>query len=215
MADGTTDQQTQQDQTQVATKTNSDGQADGQQANQDQNQNQDQTTDTTLMDGKGKADETGKAQGAPEKYEFVAPEGQEFDAEFIKSYEATARELDLPQDKAQKIIDKISPVLQERQIAQLNAIREEWAESSRTDKEFGGEKIEENMAIAKKALDQFGTPELKDLMNKSGLGNHPEMIRFFYRAGKTISPDTFVGGTKEGKTGPMDFNTLADKLYSK
>jgi hypothetical protein len=206
------DETQQQDQTQVATNTNSDGQGSGQADDQARG---DQNTDTTLMDDKGQADDTGKAQGAPEKYEFVAPEGQEFDAEFIKAYEATARELDLPQDKAQKIIDKISPVLQERQIAQLNAIRAEWAESSRTDKEFGGEKIEENLAVAKKALDQFGSPELKDLMNKSGLGNHPEMIRFFYRAGKSISPDTFVGGTKEGKTEPMDFNTLADKLYSK
>ena len=41
----------------------------------------------------------------------------------------------------------------------------------------------------------FGTPELRDVLNMTGLGNHPEIIRAFYRAGKAISEDAFVSGS--------------------
>jgi hypothetical protein len=43
-------------------------------------------------------------------------------------------------------------------------------------------------------MDAFATPELRTLLNESGLGNHPEIIRAFYRAGKAISEDGFVAG---------------------
>lgn len=155
-----------------------------------------------------------KPEGAPETYEFKAPEGQEFDPEFLKAFSETAKELNLTQDNAQKLIDKVSPVIQQQQTARIEAIRTEWAESSKVDKEFGGDKLNENLGVAKQALDKFGTPELKELINASGLGNHPEMIRFFYRTGKALAPDTFVGGHKEGKAAPKSFNDFADKLYS-
>ena len=161
-----------------------------------------------------KAGNTSK-QGAPEAYEFQAIEGQEFDPEVMKSFSEIAKELDLPQDAAQKVLDKVAPKILERQMQALETARNEWAESARTDKEFGGDKLNDNLVVAKKALDSFGTPELRKLLNESGLGNHPEMIRMMYRAGKAISEDRFVGGTRGGqKSGPKGFNDLASALYS-
>lgn len=135
-----------------------------------------------------------KPAGAPEKYEFVAPEGKQYDSKMLGTYAEAARELNLPQDAAQKMLDKLAPAVQARQAEQLQAAREEWAAGTRADKEFGGAKLDENLATAKKALDTFGSPELRALLNESGLGNHPEVIRLFYRAGKSISEDRFVGG---------------------
>jgi hypothetical protein len=152
---------------------------------------------------------------APEAYEFKAEEGREFDPEVLKSFSEIAKELDLPQDAAQKMLDKVAPKIMERQMQALEAVRNEWAESARTDKEFGGDKLNDNLVVAKKALDSFGTPELRKLLNESGLGNHPELIRLMYRAGKAISEDRFVGGTRGGqKSGPKGFNDLASALYS-
>ena len=153
------------------------------------------------------------AEGAPETYEFKPAEGQEFDPEFIKVYSEVAKGLDLTQDKAQTLLDKLSPVIQERQVARLTAIRKEWTEASTIDSEFGGEKLNENLGIAKQALDKFGTPKLKELLNTSGIGDHPEVIRFFFRAGTALSSDKFVGGTLEGKGAPKTFNDLAAVLY--
>lgn len=133
-------------------------------------------------------------QGAPETYTFQAPEGTTLDEAVLESFSAVAKELDLPQDKAQMVLDKMAPVLATRQVEQLQAARETWAETSRADKEFGGEKLDENLAVAKKAMDAFATPELRTLLNESGLGNHPEVIRMFYRTGRAMSEDRFVTG---------------------
>lgn len=141
-----------------------------------------------------KADDKSKpAEGAPEEYEFKAPDGgSEFDPQVLGAFSEVAKELNLPQDKAQQILDKVAPVIQARQTEQLQAAQTEWVQQSQADKEFGGEMLQENLAVAKKALDAFGSPELHKLLNESGLGNHPEIIRTFYRAGKAISEDHFI-----------------------
>jgi hypothetical protein len=134
-------------------------------------------------------------QGAPEKYEdFKAPEGVTFDKDVIGKFSEVAKELNLPQDKAQLLLDKMGPTIIARQAEQLKAVRAGWQGQAKVDKEFGGDKLTENLAVAKKAIETFGTPELRTLLDESGLGDHPEVIRFAYRAGKAISEDGFVAG---------------------
>jgi hypothetical protein len=160
--------------------------------------------------------EAAKPAGAPDKYAFKAPEGREFDSEVITNFSEVAKELNLTNEAAQKILDKMGPTLASRQESQVKAIRQEWVATAKADAEFGGEKLVSNLATAKKALDTFGTAELRTLLNQSGLGDHPEVIRFMYRAGKAISEDSFVGGAPaNGKSkGPMTFDDAANALYS-
>jgi hypothetical protein len=142
-----------------------------------------------------------KPEGAPEAYAFVAPEGKAYDPNILTAFEASAKEANLTQEAAQKLLDTMSPKIAERQQEQVLAINKEWLETSKADKEYGGDALDVNLGIAKKALDKFGTPELAKLLGTTGLGNHPEIIRAFYRAGKAISEDTFVGGAAPaGKT---------------
>lgn len=164
----------------------------------------------------GEAKAEAEAKAAPEKYEFKAPEGKQFDAEVLTAYSEVARELNLSQEAAQRVLDAMAPKMAERQVAQIEAVQRGWIDSAKSDKEFGGEKLPENLGVAKKALDAFGTTELRTLLNESGLGNHPEVIRFMFRAGKAISEDRMVtGGRGEAKSaGPRSFNDLADALYS-
>src|SRR5690606_12960663 len=56
-------------------------------------------------------DATPTVSEQPESYEFKAPEGRTFDAEVLKAYSEVARELKLPQESAQKVLDKVAPVL--------------------------------------------------------------------------------------------------------
>lgn len=150
----------------------------------------------------------GKPAGAPENYEFNVPEGYDANGELFGKFKETAKELNLTQEQAQKLID-LDLQRFSGQSELLERTRNEWAEQSKNDKEFGGDKLAENLALSKKALDTFGTPELKTLLNESGLGNHPELIRLMVRAGKAISEDRFVtGGQGSPQTGD------ARKLYS-
>lgn len=169
-----------------------------------------QTTEAKPADGAESASEQAKPPGAPEKYEFKPAEGQpEFDQKTIEQFSDVARELNLPQDAAQKVLDKMAPVLAARQTEAIEAIRTQWADDAKADKEIGGDKLDENLATAKKAIDQFGTPELRTLLDQSGLGNHPEVIRAFYRAGKAISEDRFVSG-QGSQTGQQ---SMAQRMY--
>lgn len=134
---------------------------------------------------------------APEAYAFAAPEGVTLDAAAVEEFSAIAAELGLEQGKAQAIAD-IAVKMQQRQVEAQAALVTSWVEQVKVDKEIGGEKFAENLALARKALDSFGTPELQDVLNMTGLGNHPEVIRAFYKAGKAISEDRFIPGTPKG-----------------
>lgn len=150
-----------------------------------------------------------KGEGAPEAYDFATPEGEVLHEAVITQFSEVAKELNLSQEAAQKLIDKMAPAITANQNAAYAAVREGWAQETATDTEFGGEHLAENLAVAKKALDTFGTPELKQLLNDTGLDNHKEVIRVFYRAGKLISEDSFVGG----RGGNAD-QASAQRLYS-
>ena len=169
---------------------------------------------TLLGDGAAQAgdaaeqtkDEGEKPEGAPEQYEWAAPEGVTLDESVMGSLSEVAKELNLSQDAAQKLVDKMAPAMAQRQAAQVQAMQAEWRESSSGDAEFGGAKLAENMAVAKKALDAFATPEFRQLLEQTGMGNHPEVIRTFYRAGKAISEDGLVSGS--APKAPRDARSL-------
>lgn len=164
-------------------------------------------------DGQVEGDKDGdKPTGAPENYEdFKAPEGIALDAEVADEFKTLAKELNLPQDAAQKVADLGGKLAQKWAGQQTEAIQKaqsEWVTGTKADKEIGGDQLQANLSVAKKALDAFGTPELRTLLNDSGLGNHPEVIRVFYRAGKAISEDRVLTG---GATQPV--KTAAKTLF--
>lgn len=150
--------------------------------------------------------EAAAVDAPPAEYVFTAPEGMEYDAETMGVYAEAAREAGLSQEKADLILGKLAPHMAEKQAQALVQAREDWAASAKADKEYGGEKLAESLGTAKKALDAFGTPELQTLLNESGLGNHPEIIRFMVRAGRAISQDTFVPAGRQ--TGEGDARRL-------
>lgn len=140
---------------------------------------------------------------APENYEFVSPEGLTLDTEVISAFEGVARDLDLPKDKAQSVIDRVAPVIAARQTAAFEATKTEWGNQAKADKEFGGDAFTENLAVAKLAMDEHFAPDFKAFLESTGLGNHPEMIRGLYRIGKTLSQDGAIRGRQAaGQTDP-------------
>ena len=178
-----------------------------------------QVSDETSVVSETSEQET--KQGAPDNYEFnskVADAPQELDSEVLTAFGDVAKELDLPQEDAQKVLDKVAPVIQERQAKMLEQVRADWASESQSDEEFGGEALTENLNVAKQALDAFGTDAFKSLLQETGFGNHPEIIRFMYRAGKAISEDSYVGNSEganpRGSNIPKHFNGIANALYS-
>lgn len=144
--------------------------------------------------------EAAEPEGAPEEYAaFEAPEGVTLNAELVSELAALAKEDNLPQGKAQKYVDlavKLQTQQAEAFAQRVTETREAWVEAARTDKEYGGDKINESLATAKKALTTYGSDGLTALLNETGLGNHPEIIRLLVKVGKSVSDDSFVGSGK-------------------
>lgn len=144
--------------------------------------------------------------GAPEKYEFKAPEeGQELDKGALEVFEPIARELNLSNEQAQKLVDvygsKIMPAINKQLAEGWQKQTEQWAETVKADKELGSA---ESIGAAQKAMDKFGSPELKQYLEESGLGNHPELIRIFACVGKAMSEDGLVTGNSNGSKSAAD-----------
>ncbi|HCB1653157.1 TPA: peptidase [Citrobacter farmeri] len=141
--------------------------------------------------------EDDKPEGAPEKYEFQAAEGVELDTEALRDFEPVARDLNLTNEQAQKLVDvypKILAGVQQRQVEAWQQTTEQWAADVKADKEIGGDKLPSNLSAAQRALDQFGTPELKTYLNDTGLGNHPDLVKAFVKIGKAMSEDKVLSG---------------------
>ncbi|CNE70860.1 peptidase [Yersinia kristensenii] len=159
-----------------------------------------------------KANKEKKESGAPEKYEFTAPaEGQDIDAEALATFEPVARELGLSQEQAQKLVDiygkDIVPKLQQKQAEAWQQQTEQWGNDVKADKEIGGDKLTANIGMAQKALDQFGTPELRTYLEQTGLGNHPDLVRFCVKIGKSMGEDSMVMAGNGGQ------RSAAEVLY--
>lgn len=149
-------------------------------------------------------------QPTPEPdYSFEMPEGVELDKSGVDEFTAIAKELKLPADAAKKLVGLEVKRVQAQQQAHATLV-ESWAEQVKADKDLGGEKLQENLAVARKAIDAFGSPELKELLNSTGLGNHPEVVKAFLKAGKAISEDGFVRGQPKSAATESD---LAKSLF--
>ena len=158
-----------------------------------------------------KTEDTTKAAEADPVYEFKLPEGvQGFDQPVLDKFTTIAKETKVSPEVAQKFLDLAA---EQRLALDNNRVEmvKGWAESVKTDKEIGGDKLTENLATAKKAID-LGPPELKDLLNVSGLGNHPAVVKWAIAVGKALSEDRFVPGSKAPAGADK---TAAQRLYDK
>ncbi len=144
--------------------------------------------------------------GAPEKYEFKAPEeGQKLDKGALEVFEPIARELNLNNEQAQKLVDvygsKIMPAIQKQINDGWQKQTEQWVKTVKADEELGSN---ESIGAAQKALDTYGSDNLKLYLTETGLGNHPEIIRAFAKIGKAMSEDGLVTGNSNGSKSAAD-----------
>lgn len=158
-------------------------------------------------ESKDSEDASKDTEGAPTEYaDFTVPEEMGIDQTALEAFVPVAKELNLTQDQAQKLIDLQTDFVQKNAEAQMNAwakTQTEWRDAVKADTEVGGDAMDEKVALAKKALDKVGTPELRALLDATGTGNNLEFIRFFARVGGLIGDDAMHFGGASGD-GPQD-----------
>lgn len=174
--------------------------------------NEGKTPEEIEAEAKAKAEADKAAEGAPEEYaEFTMPEGIELDTEMAAEFKGAAKDLNLTQEAAQRMVD-LAAKMRQRDVEAIVNLRAEWVDQTKSDKEIGGDKLDATLGVARKAVDAYGSPAFKELLNQSGLGNHPEVVRFMANVGKTVSEDKVVKGNGQPTT-PQ--GTLAARIFSK
>lgn len=173
------------------------------------------SSEDSQSEGKENAEGNKEQQdGAPESYEqFTVPDGMVLNEAALEAFTPLAKEHNLNQADAQKFVDMYSQIKQQEAQAQSDQWAEaegKWTTDRENDKEYGGEKYQENLGIAKRTLDKFGSPALTSFLEQSRAGNHPEVVRLFYRIGKELGED---GVTNTNNSGGDGEKSPAQVLY--
>lgn len=161
-------------------------------------------------------DETSLPTDAPGDYDLKAPEGLAIAPEHVEMAVPVFRELGLSNDDANKLMPLAAKYAE--------SIVEQWNRESETefgnwkrdlfkqaqaDPEIGGAKWNESIGLAARALEKLGAPPgspLRKLLDDTGVGNHPEMIRVFARARRLLDGKA----APAARTGPR---SAAETLY--
>ncbi len=187
------------------------------------------TTETTETDGTDESTDQGTEDeettaGAPENYEtFTLPEGMTVSEEDANAFGEVAKELNLSQEQAQKLVELEGQREMAKSANVVKAYQEQtqaWKKETLALPEFKGEEGKANLAAANKAIAEFGTPGLKELLGEydpkknprgMGLGNHPEWVSHFLSLGKKIGDDGLVHGTGDARSN----KTREEIMYGK
>lgn len=128
-------------------------------------------------------------------YALKTPDKSPLDARAVEEIAAFSKARGLSVEQAQALLDRDHAAT----VAYADGLQKEladkragWLASSRTDKEVGGDKFVESAELAKRARDRFFGADVARMLDETGLGDHPEILRGFARIGKAIAEDRFV-----------------------
>ncbi|WP_210289140.1 hypothetical protein [Aminobacter ciceronei] len=136
------------------------------------------------------------------KYVLKMPEGVEVDQELLDELSPEFKAAGLTGKQAQALTDKFIAKQQARMKAQGEGWAKtvsDWVDEAKKDPEIGGANWDGTVKTASGVVGRFGNDALKEYLNASGAGNHPEMIRFMAKVGAVIGEDNPAISETPGK----------------
>lgn len=159
-----------------------------------------------------------EGEAAAEDFALAPPEGAEA---FASDFEAFSKDMDgwlkanpnaSARDALAEAANRQARTASEAQAAfaqQRETQMAEWGESLKADKDFGGERFDQNLATAIKGVEAVGSPELRALLDETGMGSHPEIVRAFWKVGQLTADAPFATGAQ----GAPQAKSLAERMY--
>lgn len=144
-------------------------------------------------------------------YDFKVPEDYSIDDQTLSIYRAFATENNLSQEQAQNAMDFYIKTRE----SELVKTSEAWRKMSETDSEIGLTKLEESTRLASKALNHFGSDGLKKVLDETGFGNHPEIIKAFSKIGRAMGESSYHAKTKPTSNENMEAKDVLFGHYNK
>lgn len=158
----------------------------------------------------------------PEKYEFKLPDGFTIDEQTKGFIDTTFKELGIPADKAQALVDKhveqFNVSLQAREAQAIEGWKAEvkgWEDVVKNDPILGGANFDATIAQAGKAVRtllpnlKYGDQLLEFL--DGGMGSNPAVVELFYYLGKMQGEDTAVKASTDIPAKPSFYPSMEKK----
>lgn len=123
--------------------------------------------------------------GAPEKYEWKIDGDPKYVSRVTGKLEPVARKLGLSNEEVHGVYDTFAGVMRENS----SEMFKDWAARLASDKEIGGDKLEENLGLANSIVAQYGDDELRGLLDKAGLRHNPAIVRLLVNMAKDVGGD--------------------------
>jgi hypothetical protein len=161
----------------------------------DKDKSEEDTKEDSEDEDKDKEESKDEEKKDEADYKLAKPKDSTLGDADMERIAEFAKEQGLSKEAAQKLVEQENQSRKdyfENLQAEHKQLTGQWAEQCKNDKEIGGDDYSKNIELAKRVVHKFGTEEfLKDL-DKSGYGNHPEVVRVFARIGRTMSNDELV-----------------------
>ena len=158
--------------------------------------------------------------GAPESYEL----GEGLDPKLSESATAMFKDLNLPQAGAKKLVDfyntQMKGVMEQSRKA-YDDMRADWRDKVKADPELGPNlesKVLPAIGRLKATLSEADRNAFSEVMNLTGAGDHPAVIKALYKMAQSVGEGTHVSGhgpSTEGQTAPGKSTrpSIAGALY--
>jgi hypothetical protein len=137
------------------------------------------------------------AKVVPEKYELKLPDGSPLDQSSISKISDAAKARGLSNEEAQNELNRESAsAASYHSMLQAKVIenKAKWVSEVQSDPEIGGSKFDASVANAQRALNKYANPAFVQELNRTGMGDHPELVRTFARIGALLKDDVAVHG---------------------
>jgi hypothetical protein len=139
--------------------------------------------------------ETKPASGETKAPDSKLAEGSLLNAKEMDAFEADVRELGLPADKAQKLLDREAERRQAFLDSQLTGFKEQqtgWEKQLEAHPTLGGSKLKESDEHATRFVERFGPKGFLDELKKSGFARHPGLFETLANAGRAMAEDKLL-----------------------
>jgi hypothetical protein len=183
--------------------------------------------DEPIIEGKKDEGKKDEVVGAPEKYEaFKVPGDKELSAEIVTAASEVFKKHNLSQEAAQEFVDlwnKNTGDLSDRLDQMVADQRNDWRGQIAKDKTLGNGVDNLSDASKKSIADAISwsgdvkvQTALKEALDLTGAGDHPDIVRAFVAFGKQLGEATAVKGkgpSEQSQTKPGQGRSAAQALY--
>lgn len=140
----------------------------------------------------------------PEEYEYDAKDVAEEMKQALDAWKVKAKEFGMTKEQFSKLTAYQIETMKAIRANEAKA-REDNAKASAEElKKEWGNKFDENLTAAKKAMKQVFPESFGKFLDTSGLGNHPEMVRAMVRLSQAVSEDSLVKSNPKKKPSNRD-----------